>query len=562
MYMAGLLFLAQAELPMPAIPQEGGFFSIGKIILMAVFAFLWAWPAGWVCRDSRRVGLNEFTWGLVILGSGLLGWFCWVMFPSYLVGFLFFILLSLGGVLAYALYRDSLVEEKQKILKPENFLEAIKGEEKEARFEVNEKVKLFTYEGKEAVIPSDSEQQKLYQMFQDMFFDALWRRTSDVYVQPMGEEYRVLFRIDGVGSEYARLDKKTARGIINYVKRASGLDVGEYRKPQKVRMSAQQVEVQRKVDLDIETSGSRLGERLLIKVRAEESRFAAGDVGFSIEQLKQIEEILKMPQGLVLISGLQDAGVSTTLYAIARSHDAFTQNLQSVEIKPLMEMDNITQHVYKPGEHESIPRLLQSVSRRDPDVMLVDPCGDPDTMKMIGKLVETKKMKIFTTLRGSSALSALGRAARWMDDMNLASETIVAVTYQRLVRMLCPTCREAYKPNLDTLRKLNLSGKAGVTFYRPPTTQVVDKKGNPILCGTCQGTGYMGRTAIFEMVVIDDSVRQAIRSGDANAIKSAVRKSGTTYWQEAAMDKVIAGLTSVQEIIRVSKEAQEQEKSK
>jgi len=145
---------------------------------------------------------------------------------------------------------------------------------------------------------------------------------------------------------------------------------------------------------------------------------------------------------------------------------------------------------------------------------------------------------------------------RWMDSAETASDILIAVTFQRLVRKLCPACREAYRPNPDTLRKLNFSANESVTFYRPPTQQLVDKKGNPITCATCQGTGYVGRTGVFELLIVNDTIREAIRSGDAAAIKTAVRKSGMKLWQDVALEKVVAGITSVQEIIRVSKEAE------
>jgi len=227
-----------------------------------------------------------------------------------------------------------------------------------------------------------------------------------------------------------------------------------------------------------------------------------------------------------------------------------------------MDLDNITQNIYQSGQEQSFARLLQSVSRREPDIILVDPCADAETMKMIGTIVEAKERKIVAAIRGSNALSALGRAIRWMENPATAAATLSAVTFQRLIRKLCPTCREAYKPNPETLRKLNLASKSDVVFFRPPTQEVVDKKGNPVVCGTCQGTGYLGRTAVLELLVVDDQLREAIRSGDANKIKSAVRKAGLSYWQEVAMEQVVAGVTSVQEIVRVSKEAETAEKTR
>lgn len=561
--MADLMFLmlAQVEAPMPPVTPDGGFFAVWKIVVMALLMFVWAWPAGWVCRDARRLSINEFMWGMVVAAAGVVGWFCWVVFPSYWLGLLFFVLLGLGGLLAYALYRDSLVGEEDKILKPANLLSAIRGEQ-EQTFEIKTKVRLSTYEGREAKIPEGEELQKIYQAFQDMLFDALWRRSSDILVQPTGEHYRVLFKIDGVGAEYGMLDRKMGQMIVDYAKGTCGLEINERRRPQRAKLIAQQADVDRKVNLDIETSGSTAGERLRIRVRAEEAKFTVDDLGFTESQLAKVKELVGHKKGVVLISGLGGSGVSTTLYAFGRSHDSFQQNIHTVEAKPLMDLDNITQNIYQSGQEQSFARLLQSVSRREPDIILVDPCADAETMKMIGTIVEAKERKIVAAIRGSNALSALGRAIRWMENPATAAATLSAVTFQRLIRKLCPTCREAYKPNPETLRKLNLASKSDVVFFRPPTQEVVDKKGNPVVCGTCQGTGYLGRTAVLELLVVDDQLREAIRSGDANKIKSAVRKAGLSYWQEVAMEQVVAGVTSVQEIVRVSKEAETAEKTR
>jgi type II secretory ATPase GspE/PulE/Tfp pilus assembly ATPase PilB-like protein len=542
------------------LPEEGGFFSLVKIIVMLVCMFLWAWPAGWVCRDVRRLGIGEYKWGTFIAGCGVVGWFCWIILPVFWLGLVFFFVLSCGSVLGYAIYRDSIVEEESKILKPANIAKAIRGESS-AEFHVEQKVRLKTPAGTEIKIPPEPEQQKIYQMFQDLVFDGLWRRCSDIYLLPKGEESRVLFRIDGVTSEYTTYDRKLGQTLIDYAKSISELNANERRQPQRAKLLAQQIDVDRKLNLDIETSGSRAGERLTIKIRAEEAKLIIEDAGFSREQLERFARAIDAKQGLVVFSGLSGSGLSTSLYACARSHDAFTQNIHTLEVNRLMDLENITQNIHDPGGEQTFARMLQSVSRREPDVIMVDPCPDSETMQMIGKVISGKKKKICTTLRASSALSALNRTVRWLDDAELASDMLIAVTFQRLARKLCPACREAYRPNTATLRKLNLSTKSEVTFYRPPQP-VVDKKGNPILCPTCQGTGYLGRTAIFEMIIVDDLLREAIRTGDATKLKAAARKGGLKYWQEAAMDQVIAGVTSVQEIIRVNKESQAETQAK
>lgn len=540
---------------LPGLPSEGGFFSLFKIIVMGLFLFLWAFPAGWCSRDAKGLSLNQFLWGSIILAGAILGWMFWLLVPIYIVGLLFYLLFGFGVILIYALYRDTLVEEDAKILNPSNLLAAIRGHG-EPSFQVEEKVKLATSDGREPKIPEDVDAQKVYQHFQDLLFDGLWRRANEILILPSGEKVRVAFKIDGVVNEYDQWERPGAQAVFDYVKGICKLNVEERRQPQKGKLMAKQVGVDRKVQLDILTQGSTAGEQMVIRVRAEEAKFTVDDIGFSEEQLGLLRDVIDAKTGLVVVSGMPDTGITSTLYAIGRSLDAFTQNIHSVEIKPLMDLDNITQNVYQPNSEKTFPKFIQSISRREPDTILIDPCADPETAQMLAQIVSDKKKKIIATLRASSSTSALGRVVRWIEDADRAGEVLLALTFQRLVRKLCPACREAYKPNPKILQKLNFTASESVTFYRPPTTAMVDKKGNPIVCPTCQGSGYLGRTGVFELLVVNDDLRAAIRSGDASRIKSAARKSGSKFWEEAALDKVVAGITSVQEVIRVSKEAE------
>jgi len=539
----------------PGLPTEGGFFSVFKILGMALFLFLWAFPAGWCSRDAKALSLNQMMWGAIILVGAMIGWFFWFFVPIYFLGLMFYVLFGFGMVLVYALYRDTLVEDKDKILNPTNLLAAMKGH-REVSFEVVEKVRLATQQGREAKIPEDAEGQKLYQGFQDLIFDGLWRRANEVLIQPSGDKAKVWFKIDGVTNENDEWDRAWGQGVIDYVKGICLMDLNEHRQPQRGKLVAQQVNMDRKVTLDIETAGSTAGEKMLVRIRAEEAKFTIDDIGLTPEQAEKIQGILRTKGGLVLLSGMPDAGVTSTMYAIARSLDAFTQNIHSVELNPLMDLDNITQNVHQSGSDKSFIKLIQSISRREPDTILIDPCHNPETAQMIGQIVSGKGKKIFTTLRASGSLSALGRIVRWMDNLETAGAILEAITFQRLVRKLCPACREAYKPNPDILRKMNVTADASVTFYRPPTQGMVDKKGHPIVCANCQGSGYVGRTGVFELLMVDDNLRAAIRSGDASKIKAAAKKCIVALWQDVALEKVVAGITSLHEVIRASKEAE------
>jgi type II secretory ATPase GspE/PulE/Tfp pilus assembly ATPase PilB-like protein len=167
--------------------------------------------------------------------------------------------------------------------------------------------------------------------------------------------------------------------------------------------------------------------------------------------------------------------------------------------------------------------------------------------------------KIYIGMRAKDTFSALGAYLQGVADPALSASSLAAVTSQRLIRILCTTCRKGYKPDPDILKKANLPLGENRPFYRPPNPNEleVDKQGNPILCAVCQGTGYLGRTGVFELLVIDDELRARISKGDTLAvIKAEARKKGMLYLQEVALHKVYDGITSINEVLRVTKEGE------
>jgi len=530
------------------------YFSMVKLIVMVAALFAWAFPAAWTSRDARSLNLPHFLWGTTVMASAAVGWLLWFIVPIFPVGLAIWLVAAMGSILVYAFYRDSLVEEDDKVLSIGYLTGLLRGEKKQRAFQLEQKILLSTPTGFEVKVPESQEEQRIYQMFQDILFDSLWRRASDIYIQPAGQAMRVALRIDGVLNQYQKLDRSVGSDLITYVKRLANMDPQQKRLPQKGKLTAKQLDSGQQVELDFATVGSTAGERLTVRIRAEEARFTINDLGLTDQQLKDIQAVLKTDGGVVLICGQGNCGMSTTLYSIGRSHDAFTKNIHTLETNPLMDLDNITQNIYQKSEGGTFARHLQTIFRRVPDIVLIDPCPDPETACLTAQVVSKNNKKAYMTLRASTALSGLSRYIKWVEDPKLAAQTLQAVLFQRLVRKLCPACKEAYRPNPETLRKINLSAKKEVVFYRPPTQQQVDKKGNPIICPTCQGTGYFGRTAIFETLIVDANLRKAMAAKSAVDLKAAARKSGMRYWQEVAIEKVTEGITSMQEIVRVSKE--------
>jgi type II secretory ATPase GspE/PulE/Tfp pilus assembly ATPase PilB-like protein len=226
-------------------------------------------------------------------------------------------------------------------------------------------------------------------------------------------------------------------------------------------------------------------------------------------------------------------------------------NIHLLEKKTLYDLDNITQATHKPGaEQISYARQLQSVLRREPDIVGIGECEDRETAQIALRAAQDDR-KVYMAIDGKSAFDALSRLVSLAEDPKLAAKALKGVLCQRLIRVLCKSCRQTFKPDENLLRKANLPANKIENFYRPPTEPVFDRKGREIVCQTCQGSGYVGRTGVFELLVIDEVIAQLIAEGaQIKQIKSQARKNKMYYLQEEGLMKVIAGTTSLDEIIR------------
>ena len=194
--------------------------------------------------------------------------------------------------------------------------------------------------------------------------------------------------------------------------------------------------------------------------------------------------------------------------------------------------------------------MLQTVMRREPNIVMIGECEDRDTASLATRAAAEDR-KIYLGLHAKDCFDALGKYLSLVGDNTLASKALLGVINQRLVRVLCTECREAFQPDSVTLKKLNLPFDKIERFYRPPTEKKVDRRGRPILCMNCQGSGYVGRVGVFELLLVDENVAKLIAEGaPTNRIKSQCRKNKMYYLQEEALLKVIDGTTSMDEILR------------
>jgi len=548
-----------AQFSPSGIPTAGGVIGIYKPIIMTVVLFGWMFLTQWAHKDIHYVKTRVHRWNLVIFSGGTVGFLAWLFFPFvgplYWFGLLLFLFLGAGAVLTYVLHRNTLVAKSARILTPRHLralMVRVSGKG-EVKIEAIERVRVNTWEGRVVRVPEDDWEREEFVAMQNLIADALWRRASEVDLIAAGKQSQLAYRIDGVATPRKDLLKpdETAQAV-NFLKKSAGLNVEEKRKPQQGKISTlYPLGTNNRVQMEVRSSGSTHGERIQIRIAADLNSLRLPDLGLAPPRLALFKKVVEMRAGLVLCAGSPGSGVTTTQYATARTHDAFMSNIHALERSLMMELENITQHVHDSQNPDlGFARQLQSILRREPDVVMVDDCPDHETAELAARAASSGR-KIYLSMRGRDCLNALNNYLNFLEDNKLGASVLLAVTNQRLVRKLCPECREAYTPDETLLRKANLPADKIEHFYRTPREVRTDRKGNPILCQHCQGTGYYGRTGLFEVMIINDDIRKLIRAGaKMSEIKQAARKNKMLYLQEEGLIKVIDGLTSMDEVLR------------
>ncbi len=542
------------------MPPLGGYASPVKLVMMLLVVGLWLGICGWVDRDAAHVKTERYQWLGVIYGAGVLGFIFGVLLPwsggLFVVGWLILTAMVAGATLFYVKHRNTLVPVETRVTAGSMARRAagwFSG--KQVKAQIEEKIRITNARGNQVTVPKDNEEQRAYAAAQDLLLDAVTRRATDVDIVPSGERIRMAYRIDGVVTEREPVDRETGDGALTFLKQIAGLDVDERRRPQMGTIEASRGMIgsalEDLVSIEIRTSGSTAGERMILRILAEEANFRLPDLGLTPQQLAQLEAAAGGKDGLIIVSGPRSSGLTSTLYAFLRGCDAFTQNIHTLELDPSMDLENITQNVFD-GQQEGVTfaRRLQTILRRDPDILMVADCPDKDTARLLAA-ASGQRQRVYLGMSAKNSLEALKRYMTFVGDHELAAKPLRAVLCQRLVRILCENCREDYKPDPDMLRKANLPADRIEAFYKAAGT-IPDKDGNPVTCPMCQGSGYIGRTGVFELMVFSEEMRQALSRGDLAKVKAIARKSKPPmlYLQEEGLRKVMAGTTSMKEFLR------------
>ena len=374
-----------------------------------------------------------------------------------------------------------------------------------------------------------------------MLINAMKVGATDVHFEPHEQEYIVRFRVDGVLQTSSSMPVGEGKGVISAFKVVSDMDISERRRPQDGTFSA--LYEGTKYDIRAASTPTSYGEKMVLRLLNSSGgvmKAGLANIGLRGQILDQLRQVIHKPYGMFLVTGPTGSGKTTTVYASLSEIDALQHNITTIEDPVEYRLDGITQIAVNTAAGVTFASILRSVLRQDPDVLLVGEIRDKETAEIACQAALTGHF-VFSTLHANDTVATITRMLDLGLDPMLIQTAVTAVLGQRLARKLCESCKEAYPPPADLLARLGV--KPGVI------KQIYREKG----CDACGGSGYKGRLGLHELMVMNDDIRKLITAEpNINELKVATRKAGTRSLQTDGFMKVLKGLTSVNEIIRVT----------
>lgn len=365
---------------------------------------------------------------------------------------------------------------------------------------------------------------------------AVEKRASDIHIEPFEKLFRIRFRIDGVLYEQEQPPKEMKAALISRVKLMAKLNIAERRLPQDGRIKVKTLG--REVDLRVSTLPTLYGESVVMRLldrSAGEQFYDLRKLGFTDRMLERMEHYTQLPHGIMFVTGPTGSGKSTTLYSALKRINGVERKIITIEDPVEYQMDGINQIHVNPQIGLTFASGLRHIVRQDPDVIMVGEVRDRETADVAIRSALTGHF-VFSTLHTNDAPSAVTRLTDMGVENYLISSSVVSILAQRLVRKICVVCRER-----------------GPVRMRPEGTDVPTWKGRG--CDACFGSGFKGRVGIFELMELNDEIRRMItRNEDASILTEAARRNGMRTLREDGWDKVAEGVTTPEEILRVTQE--------
>jgi general secretion pathway protein E len=387
----------------------------------------------------------------------------------------------------------------------------------------------------------ESSDQHIVKAVEFMLQHAYDTRASDIHIEPKRDFSLIRFRIDGILHDIQQMPKVVHRAVVSRIKTMARLDIAERRKPQDGRIKTARRE--QEVELRVSTLPVAFGEKVVLRIFDPGSFMQnLSGLGFDDEDLALFEGFITRPHGIILVTGPTGSGKSTTLYSALEAIADSTRNVSTIEdpIEMVHEAFNQTAVLTKAGV--TFASALRHILRQDPDVIMVGEIRDEETAHYATQAAMTGHL-VLSTLHTNDAPTAITRLTDLGIERFLIASTMIGAVAQRLVRKICGHCAQEYYLSEDDIRALGLAV--------PADRRLQVRRGQG--CGECRGTGYFGRTGVFEILPLDDHVKQLVQEGvDAATIKREAARRGMRTIRQSALQKLARGTTSVEEVIRVT----------
>ncbi len=376
-----------------------------------------------------------------------------------------------------------------------------------------------------------------------ILFQALQSRSSDIHIEPYEDDVKVRFRVDGVLHNVFALPKGQMSGLVSRLKIMANLNIAEQRLPQD---GQSRVKIGKKViDIRMSVIPTQGGERMMLRLLDKSNRkLGLDEIGFSSDLLESFKKLISLPHGIILLTGPTGSGKTTTLYATINQLNSEVRNILTVEDPIEYQLPGVGQMQVKPKIKLTFASCLRHILRQDPDVIMIGEIRDIETAEIAIQASLTGHL-VLSTLHTNDSSSAVTRLIDMGVEPYLISSSVIAIMAQRLVRTICPDCRRPYQNK----QQMELLGSGNF----PPGFSGQLYKGQG--CKYCLQTGYFGRTAIFELLTIDDEIRELIlKRSSSHIIKQLAVKKGLKTLRDDGLQRVLAGETTLEEIIRVTQD--------
>lgn len=394
----------------------------------------------------------------------------------------------------------------------------------------------------EAVDESNVQQAPIVKLLGQIIEQAVHKRASDIHIEPMENQVRIRFRVDGVLHEAMRHDISLHAALIARIKIVSGLDISEKRRPQDGRATS--IVDRQEYDIRVSILPTVYGEKVVMRLAQKKAlTMDKRELGFPDDDLAKFDKILSHPNGMILVTGPTGSGKSTTLYTALNELNGEGVNIITVEDPVEADVTGINQVQVNEKAGLTFSSALRSILRQDPDIIMIGEIRDQETAEIAVKASITGHL-VVSTLHTNSSANTITRLADMGVENYLIADSVVGVIAQRLVRRVCPTCGVVHEASPADVKTLGFKDLNRKIMLRYPGHKE---------CVRCGGTGYYGRIGIYEIMPITADLRQAITRGEsADQLEAIALRHGMKTLRMSAVEYALKGITTVEEVRRVA----------